>query len=116
MQLMDMLQDRREITGKIEAILQKAGEEQRALSDRDQKDLVALRYDANQLDTQIKQRKELSNIGEFDPVGLMTGHVFKRGEADPRDTPRVPSPRRGNAIQQAMQYASRAARGDQVLR
>lgn len=81
MKLQDMMQDRREITGKIEAILQKAGEEQRALTDRDQKDLVTLRYDANQLDTQIKQRKELSNIGEFDPAALVMGHLVKRGEA-----------------------------------
>jgi HK97 family phage major capsid protein len=54
MNLMDMKKERGAIASKIEAVLFKAGSENRTLTDRDQKDLVSLRADANVLDEGIR--------------------------------------------------------------
>jgi HK97 family phage major capsid protein len=54
MDVREMSRARKDLSAKIESILMKAGEENRALTDRDQKDLVGLRADANDLDKKIK--------------------------------------------------------------
>jgi HK97 family phage major capsid protein len=53
MKLQELARARKDASAKIEAILMKAGEENRALTDRDQKDLVSLRADATDLDNKI---------------------------------------------------------------
>jgi HK97 family phage major capsid protein len=78
---------RAEVSGKIETVLAKAGQESRALSDADCRELVALRGDAETLDTVIHQTEARNTIHQYDPVALLSGRLVRPGEADSDDAP-----------------------------
>jgi HK97 family phage major capsid protein len=61
MDVREMSRARKDISEKIESIVMQAGKENRALTDRDQKDLVGLRADANELDEKIKSYEDSPN-------------------------------------------------------
>jgi HK97 family phage major capsid protein len=78
MRLFEAKQRRQEISVKIEDILQKAGKESRALTDYDQKEMVSLRADGNDLDDFIRSVEAQNTLpranarGFFDRVNTST--------------------------------------------
>lgn len=96
--LYDMKQARAEISTRIEGIVMQAGKDNRALTERDQKDLVSLRADASDLDREIRSIEDSPNNSLLktlrnNPAAILGG----AGEATTSDasalrlaTPRTP--------------------------
>ena len=69
MRLFDLRKDRREVSQNMETVLLNAGKDGRALTDREQKDLVLLRARAAELDENIAAIDSKNNLGGFGPGG-----------------------------------------------